>query len=633
MIGVLPAGFTGTVEDDVSELWLPIRHYAGAADLELRNQRILWTVGRLAPGVRRRAAEQEVAAIGRRLAAEHDGPEAFGTRLEPLGESWREGLRPGLLLLLVASALLLLIACADVAHLLLARLGRRGHELAVRRVLGASRGRVLRQLLAESLVLAAAGGAAGVGLAAIFVELFLKMAGGGIPGYVTATMDGRVVAAALGVVALTGVLFGTLPAWLGARPDAAGALRSERGASAGRRQRRTGRFLVAAEVASTLVLLLAASLVLRSFHNLRTVDLGYDVDRLLRLSTTLDRTAFPEPGDWVRAAREARAALAREPGVVEVAAAGGVLPPSREVESPVTFAALSGAALEDVYRHPVDAGFFRTLGIAIRHGRAVSARDRADAPRVAVVSESLARRVGRGDPRRALGEPIRFRIGLDPPRTSRPYEIVGVAADVLYDGPTTERPHAYDLYVPLAQVPDYLLSFAVRTTADPAAARDRLRRTLSATVFPSPVHWVQVVRERLAEGWADTRFYALLTGVYSASALLLALIGIYGVLAHAVGRRRRELGIRAAVGARRGQLLRLVVGESLRTVLVGVAAGLALALWAGRGMGSLLYGVSPGDPTTVAAVVAGLCALALAASLLPARRATRVDPAEVLREG
>ncbi len=633
VIGVMPEGFTGTIEDDESEFWLPIAHYEPRANLELRQLRVLWTLGPLAEGATVSADDPEVGAVGSALAAQHpDVNEGFGARVERLGENWREGLRGGMWLLLAASFLLLLIACTNIANLLLARLARRRHELTVRLVMGARRTRVLRQLLTESLVLALVGGALGVGLAWLFVDVYMELAATDVPAYVDVAVDWRVVALSVLLVAVTGVLFGVVPAWLGSRTDTAGELKEDggRGTSAGRRQKRFGQLLIAAEVALTLVLLLAASLMFRSYRNLETEDLGYDVENMMRLSTTLDLNTYPAPEDWGRLRREAKAAIAAYPGVLEVASVGGVLPPVREPEMAITFPARAGEELDDVSRHLVDDDFLDTLDIELLHGRNFDG-ERADGPRVALISESLARVVGGGEARDALGQPLQMLVPTNPPQLSQPYEVVGVVEDTLYDGPLSERPHDFDLFLSIEQVQDYLISYAVRTAGPPERYLDPLTRVVSPLVTPSPVHWVQVVREMIAERYSDTRFYTMLTGVYSLAAVLLAVIGIYGVLANSVSRRVRELGIRVAVGAQGGHLLRMVIVQSMATVVVGLAIGLAVALAGTRVMGSLLYGVTASDPGTYVLVVAGLLLLALFASWLPARRATRIDPVVALR--
>ena len=633
IIGVMPEGFTGTIEDDVSEFWLPIAHYEPRANLERRGQRAMWTIGKLAPGASVEAANQEVASIGQTLAENFpDDNDGFGARAEPLGENWREDLRGGLYLLLGASALLLLIACTNIANLLLARLARRRHELTMRLVMGAGRRRVLGQLLTESLVLATLGGLFGVFLAWLFTNAYLKLAGDDVPAYVDLAMDWRVVLVSLAVVVVTGVLFGVVPAWLGSRTDTSGELKEDgRASSASRRQVRFGQVLIAAEVALTLLLLLAASLMFRSYQNLQTEDLGYDVDNLARLSSTLDLTVYGDPGAWGQARRAAKEAIAAYPGVLGVTSAGGVLPPVRENESVITFPALDGEELEGVNRHQVDADYFDVMGAEILHGRAIDETDRADAARVAVISESIARLVGDGDPAAAVGDQVQFVVARNPPQTSQPYDVVGVVDDMLYDGPVSERPHDYDLFLSIEQVPDYLISFAVRTSGPPENLLDPLTRVVAEEVRPSPVHWVQVVQEMIAERYSETRFYTMLIVVYSLSAVILAIIGIYGVLANSVTRRMRELGIRVAIGAQGKQILGMVVKQSMRTVVLGVIVGLGLAFLGLQVLESLLYGVSATDPMTFVLVVAGLLLLALVASYLPARRATRVDPVVALR--
>ncbi|HEX2253051.1 MAG TPA: ABC transporter permease [Thermoanaerobaculia bacterium] len=633
VLGVLPEGFTGTIEDDESEFWLPMAHFEPQANLERRGQRILWTLGKLAPGATVEQADQEMATLGRTLAAEYpDDNDGFGARAERLGENWREGLRGGLYLLLGAALLLLLIACTNIANLLLARLARRRHELTLRMVLGAQRQRVLRQLLTESLLLALAGGAIGVALAWLFVDLYMDLVAEDVPDYVTVGLDWRVVLTALGVVALTGLAFGVLPAWFGARVDPGAELKEEgRGSSATRGQRRSGQLLVGAEVALTIVLLIAASLMFRSYDNLRTVELGYDADNLLRMSVTLDRSVYPAPEDWRRMMGEVKQVVARQSGVEAVSAIGGILPPSPDIELAMTFPALRGGELENVHRHSVDPDFLATMDMELLHGRNLSEADRPDGVRVALASETLARVIGGGDARAAVGEQVQFVVARNPPQTSQPYEIVGVVEDVLYHGPMGERPFDYDVYLTTEQVPDFLISLAVRTAGPPEPMMDRLTREVARVAAPSPVHWVQTIQGEIEKQYSDSRFYTALIVVYSLSAVLLAVIGIYGVLANSVTRRFRELGIRVAIGAQNRDLLAMVVAQSMKVVLLGALVGVAIALVGTRVMSSLLYGVAPTDPVTFGLVLGGLLALAFVASYLPARRATRVDPVVALR--
>ncbi|HSA55431.1 MAG TPA: ABC transporter permease, partial [Gemmatimonadaceae bacterium] len=523
VVGVMPRGFNGTVDPDHSEFWLPIEQYTPRSLLERRTTRSSWVIARLGAGVSVAAAHAEVAAIGRQLAAEH--PAAYrdlSLGVEPVGESWRSRFRAGLTLLTVAAGLLLLIACTNVAYLLLARLAQREHELRLRLALGASRGVIVRQILLESGLLAVAGGAAGVLLAVRGVRAVAAAGVFQLPPYVSLGVDARVVAAAMGLLLVTAMVSGALPAWLAARLNAGHQLREiGRRTTLGRRQRLTIDGLVAAEVAFSFLLLVASALMVRSYANLANSDPGFRVNRLQRLAITLDPGEYATPERQLAFAREVRDELEAQPGVTGVSVIAGVLPPWFDPEVQIAVGGVPRPELSAVRGHAVDEHFFAVMGIALPGGRAPTARDDATAPRVAVVSRSVARALAGGDGLGALG--MRFEIvrrGQAAPAATS-VEIVGVAEDVRYNGPRGSPVQVdRDIYLPIAQEPDPTLSIAVATAGDPSPLLPGFQRLLGRLAPTSPQHWISTMEEEFALQFGDARLYAWLTGVFGATALL-----------------------------------------------------------------------------------------------------------------
>jgi putative ABC transport system permease protein len=632
VVGVMPPGFIGTVEDDVSEFWLPMAHYLPPSDLIQRGRRYIWTLGRLRPGVSAAAAQQEVAAIGATLARSFPATDAkLDFRIERFADNWRKKLRTGLYLLIAAASLLLLIACINIANLLLARLAGRRQELSLRLVMGARRSRVLRQLLTESLTLAALGGVIGMLLAYWGIRGFMAAVSFKVPSYVSIGADWRLAVATAGLVVATGIAFGVLPAWFGTQNAGAHLREAGRGATETVRQRAFGRALVICEVALTFVLLSAASLMLRSYLNLMRADLGYRTNNLLRMSVTLDLSQFPAPVDWHNLIAAAKLRLGSFPGVQRVSAVAGELPPWPDRERDIIYPGLPGGQSVHVGAHQVDADFFDALQIHLLHGRGIRTSDRSGGQLVAVVGKSLAGLIAGSRADQALGMRFSF-FRPDTGRVGSTFEIVGVASDVKFRGPRGGRSNDYDLYVPVEQVPGDIVSFAVATSVEPKTLIAPLQKEIGALAPTSPVHWVGTMADEVGLQYADSRFYALLIVAYSACAALLAIIGIYSTLANAVSRRFRELGVRLALGASSSAILGMVLLQGLMTVLAGIAAGFLASAAGTRVMSSLLYGVSAADPLIYVEVAAGLLAVSLLACYAPARRATRVDPVAALRQ-
>jgi predicted permease len=572
------------------------------------------------------------AGLGGRPGGRPGGPRmaAFDSevRITPLRDMLVGKVRPALLLLAGAVGLVLLIACANVAHLLLARAAARRRELAVRAALGASQGRLVRHLLAESTVLAAAGGAAGLVVAAWGARLLAALAPGELAGallpQVAVRLDAPVLLFTLALVLGSSLLFGLGPALAAARVD----LRAPFRGMTRDRHRRSRGLLVAGEVAMATILLVGAGLLVRSFARLRAVDPGFRPERVLTLALDLSpsrayRVAAPQTAFMNELAQR----VAALPGVRSVAF-GDSLPLTR-VRRMLRGLTVESRPPRDPWEEPevtvtaVSPGYFRTLGIGVRRGRGFEARDDATAPPVAVVSHTLARAFwGEADP---IGKRIRI-AAMDP----RWVTVVGEAADVrredLAAAPKSE------LYLPFLQQPSPFGFLALRTRGDPAAQTAAVRREVRSLDAQLPVFDISTLEQRLAESVAARRFGVLLLGAFAALALALAAVGLGGVVACAVAERTREIGVRMALGARRGNVLSLIVGEALLMVGAGILVGIPAALALSRFLASALYGIGAADPLTYVAIPVVLLAASLLAAYLPARRAMGVDPVVALRQ-
>ena len=633
IVGVMPPGFAGTVDPDISEFWLPIEQYTPRMLLDRRRARSTWVIARLEPDISVATANTEVAAIGRQLATEHpDDYRDLSLAVEPVGETWRQRFRNGLVMVTVAAGLLLLIACVNIAYLLLTRLAHRDHEIRIRVALGAPRSSIVRQLLLESIVLTVAGGLVGTALAVWGVKAFAAAQVVKLPSYVPLAVDTTVIGVALGLVLVTAVLSGALPAAFVSRAGSSRHLREiGRGTTLGRKQRMVIDGLVAAEIAFSFLVLTGSMLMVRTYANLMRSDLGFRTENLQRLAVSLDPQEFSDADRQLAFAREAKAALAALPGVRGVSFMSGILPPWFDPDVQLAVGGVARPELATVTRHPVDDEFFDVMDIALRDGRAFSSSDRADTRRVAIVSASVARSLAGGDGRGALG--TTFQILRDPRRPSvgEPVVVVGIAEDVRYNGPRAERKADHDLYVPMAQAPSPILSIAVVTDRDPAPLLPAMQRTLGRLAPTSPLHWISTMDEELALQFGDARLYAWLTGVFGASAILLVMLGIYGVISNAVTRRWAELGVRMAIGARPSDIVTLVVGQASRPMALGIVIGALASLAVATLAASLVYGIAPNDPATCLAVAGILVLTGLAACILPARRAARLDPKDVLQ--
>ncbi|HVG29692.1 MAG TPA: ABC transporter permease [Pyrinomonadaceae bacterium] len=632
VLGVLPAGFTFPAQAQRTDFLRPMAQTLGERTT-MRGSYSMPVLARLKPGVTAREADAEMRAVAQRIEQQYpDEGFRLGQRLVPLEEEViGSGLRRSLFVLLGAVGLVLLIGCANIAHLLLARAATRYREMAIRTALGASRRRVIRQLLTESLLLSLVGGGLGLLLAMWGVELLVASSPVDIPRLQDVALDARVVAFTLSISVLTGIVFGLAPALQAARVDLNDVLKEGgRGASAGASRSRLRAALVVAEVALSLVLLVGAGLLLKSFGKLTNVDPGFDPQGVTATTVALARQKYPTDERRLATFSEIVARAQNVPGVESAAL---IYPlPMGGTTTANTFVIegrpepAPGDKPSANYR-AISPDYFRVMRTRIVRGRAFDARDRADAPPVAIVNESFARRHFAGE--EPLGKRIFIERGAADDERQPAREIVGVAADVRHEG--LDAPAGAEFYTPFAQAPEASMSLVVREREGFAGASAGVREAIRQVDRDQYVPAVKTMTDLVAGSVARRRFNALLTGLFAAVALLLASIGIFGVTAYTVAMRTHEIGVRMALGARAVDVLRLVVWQGLRLILLGVGLGLLGSLAVTRVLAGMLYGVTPTDAPTFAAVSLLLTAVALAACYVPARRATRVDPMVALR--
>jgi predicted permease len=633
IVGVMPPGFRfAPFWATQAELWAPLDLRPRAARRDASSLRVF---ARLRPGVSLGAARQEVAAITGALEREFPGTNRE-VNVIPLQEKVVGDVRPILLVLVGAVALVLLLACANVATMLLARSSVRRREMALRAAIGASRARTLRQLLTESLVLAAAGGAAGVALGAWGLRVLIALAPPELPRLADVRVDPAVLLVTLSASLLTGVIFGLAPALQGSAARLQDALKEGGGAGTGRETGWLRRVLVGAEVAIALVLLVGAGLMVRSLLALQSIDPGFDPRGVVAMEVSVAGTPQAASGRRLVLYPQILERLRALPGV---RAAGAInhLPiagdswgfPYRVEGRPVPRPGESPVA---IYR-AVLPGYFAAMRLPILRGRDVAASDGPDAPGIVLVNEFLAKRVWPGE------DPIGKRLAFDGTDDAPAWvTVVGVVKNDVRaewrDEPDDEIFLAALQRKGLmesAHPQESYLTFVARTDGDPAALAPSLRSAVWGLDRSLPISEVQTMERVVSLATARERFQTLLLAVFAMTAAILAAIGIYGVMSFTIAKRTREIGVRMALGAGRGDVLRLIVGQGMSVALFGAAAGLAGALLLTRLMRGLLYGVGPGDPITYAAVAVILLAIALAANYVPARRAARIDPIEALR--
>jgi putative ABC transport system permease protein len=631
IIGVMPAGFEPIISAryyQPAELWAPLG-YDTTLSYACRSCQHLRAFGKLAPGRSVEEARAELAVMRAQLAADYprDYSQANMSVIR-LQDAVAGPVRPALYVLLGAVGFVLLIACANVANLLLARAMARSREMALRSALGAGRWRLVRQLLTESLALSLLGGVLGVGLAAALLQALVQLAPVSIPRIDRVEMDGAVLLFALLLSAATGVFVGLIPALRASSASLQERLALDSRTTAGGPSGTARRALVVADLALALVLLAGSGLMLKSVARLLQVDPGFNVERVLTLQFSLVGTRYRENAPVLSFINRAVEQVTTLPGVEGAAISGQVpLAGNRDtwgfhIEGRVP---ANSAEDPDVERYSVTPDYFRVLGIPLRRGRLITTDDRAEGQPVIVIAESTARTLWPGE------DPIgrRVRIG---PATSGPWRtVVGIVGDVRHAD--LASPPTLQMYLPQSQVTDSFLVISVRTaTSDPGAIPAQVRAVIREMDPSVPIYSVASMDALVGKAVAERRFVMQLLGAFASLALLLAGIGLYGVVSYTVAQRTREVGVRVALGATPVDVLRLVLGSGAGTVAVGLAAGIVAASVATGFLDALLFDVGARDPWTLGGSVLTLAAVALAAHVLPARRALRVDPVIALRQ-
>ncbi|HYL47598.1 MAG TPA: ABC transporter permease [Candidatus Limnocylindrales bacterium] len=624
VVGILPADFEFPLDTDRIEIWLPITSFPTYSQ-ERKDMNFI-ALGRMNPGVTLAQAQADLSSVAHQLAKEY--PDQDGQRdavVLSLQGIINEDLRPLLLVLFAAVGFVLLIACANVANLLLARSAARSREMALRAALGAARPRLMRQMLTETLLLWAGGAALGIVTAYWALHALLATPPVDLPPGIGVQLDETVFAFTCLTALITGVISGILPALHSSKPDLNQSLKAGGGVSgesAGPVRMRA--LLLVSQVACSLILLAAAGLMIRTIVRLAGVDPGFQAKNVLSLEYRLPKTKYSEGAQQWNFHRQVVDQVSALPGVRSAALAQGIPFSGNDDTEPYI---LLDRPQPPPGQEPVadfnvaDSHFFATLGIPLIEGRTFSESDQAGTPRVAVINRTMARKFWpESDP---IGKQLEL---LD---EKKPATIVGVVGDIrqrnLHD------PAPAQVYLAYPQNSDIFATLIVRTEGEPMPMANAVRQVIWSIDSDQPMWKVRSLESLLAKSMGDRRYLAFLLSIYSGLALFLAAVGIYGVLSYGVSRRGQEIGVRMALGAQPGDVLRLVVRQGMTMVLIGVALGCAGAMAAGHLISTLLFGVSPTDPVTFAASILVLAAAAFAACYLPARRATRVDPMVALR--
>ena len=623
VIGVMPAGFRFTALD--ADVWVPIGFEAW--EMENRGGHDYQAIARLKPGVTLEQASTEMNVIAARLGQQFEVSKGWGVTLISMQDQLIGGSRKSLLILFGAVGLVLLIACANVANLLLARAATRERELAVRASLGAGRGRLLRQLLSEGLVLAAGGLLAGWLVAFWTMAAILKLGEASLPRLENVHLDGQVLGFTLVVSLVTGLLFSLAPACLASRASLSEVLKdTTRGTTHGRRQRFRASFVVV-QIALGMVLLVGSSLLLRSFARLQAVDLGYQTDHILTDVMSMSDARFPSR-ETERKAFVNRVVehVANLPGVDSAASAMG---------APLGFIGARSQVFVEGRPEPmpneaqaagysqISSNYFQTIGTPLLRGRHFDARDTTTAPFIAIVNEAFVRAFFPNE------EPIGKRLKVMDSHRDQSTEIVGVVRDMRQRDIAAQP--GPEMYFPMAQRCWFDVQIVVRTRVKPAAMTSALRQAVAEMDSSQTIYFVRTLDSLAADALAQRRWQMLLLAAFASLALLLSAVGIYGVMACVVTQRTQEIGVRMALGAQMHHVLHMVLRQGMTLVLIGIAVGLSGAFTLTRLLRSLLYEVSPTDYVTFTVIPMLLAAVAFFACWLPARRAAKVDPMQALR--
>ena len=630
VVGIMPAGFRSPFIETKQEVWIPlVQDPLFGSWMARRAGHWLPVFGRLKPGVSIAQAQAEMDAISDRLAREFPAEnKGWTVRLVPLQKEIVGDVRTALLVLLGAVGLVLLIACANIANLLLTRATSRSKEIAVRTALGAGRARIIRQLLSETAVLGLLGGIIGIALAYAGVQVLGSLMPENLPRLNPIRVDNFVLAFALVLSAIASVAFGLVPAIFSANSNIQGSLRDGGGRSGESLNRRRARsFLAAAEISLAMVLLVAAGLLLRSFSKLTSVSPGFETHSIVKAEVSLPQFQYSTPPQWIAFSDKLLAQVQAQPGMQDTAVAvplpivnGKINLGFDIVGAPPASAAES--RLADYAS--VSPEYLRVMGIPLLAGRFFNQQDILSAPRVSVISKTFAQRYfPNQDP---IGKRLNFGF---PPNPDVEREIVGIVGDVR-DVSLGEAPGPM-MYVPFAQAPFWGANLVVKSTLSTSAVAAAIRQEVQNIDRDLPVTDVAKLPDLIDASVSQQRFRTFLLGLFAAMALILAATGIFGVIAYSVACRTNEIGIRLALGASRSAILRMILRETLLLTLAGLLVGIPCALAASHFVGHLLFGVSANDPVTLAAVAFTLAAVAAFAGFLPARRAMRVDPVIALR--
>jgi len=622
VVGVMPAAFRFPDRD--TDVWVPISVVPASGIPRTRSVRWLEPIARLAPGVTAARAQSDLSVMTERLASEYGDTNAGWTRatLVPLRDAILGSSRSRVWILFGAVVLTLVLACVNVANLVLARASRRSRELAVRTALGAGRARLARQLFTESVALSLTGGAFGVVLAMWGVRALVTLIAPWLPAVGDIRLDGTVLVFALSVSAITGLAFGLIPV-VGDRGNVAGTLReSGRGNTGAAGAHALRRALVALEVGLAMMLVVGAGLLVKSFSRLSNVSLGFDADRTLYLRVTIAASRYARPSEYLPVADRMLARVREVPGITAAALAkDGPMRAGGEPSSFVIPAQTASASSAEPRANflPSSDGIVRALGLRLIAGRDLIEQDGDSGAIGVVVSAGLARK--HWPERSPVGEEIEYQ--------GRRMRVVGVAGDARYT--SVQGDPTPMIYVPNSIVTRRIFTVIARTAGDPALLLPAVREAIRAVERDQPITEMGTVREAVGDAVAAPRVLTLLVGAFGVVALLLAAIGVYGVVAYVVGQRMNEIGIRIALGAKSADIVQWTLKTGLTPALVGLAAGTVGALALSRWLGAQLYEVSPKDPVVFGGVGVVLVIVAILASGVPARRAARVDPAIALR--
>ena len=618
VLGVMPPEFEFPIQSERVEVWVPLSLPADMS--QMRGAHYLDAVGRIRANVPVEQAHADLEVIAQRIAQQFPKLVTGRTSVVPLKQDMVGKVQPYLLMLAGAVMFVFLIAMANVTSLMLARAAERRKEIALRTALGASQLQLLRQLLTESLILSLLGGACGVLLATWGADFLVAIAPTDLPRLQTAHVDGSVLLFALLITVVSGILLGLLPAWRSAAPHQYSLLKEGDGRSATAPRQSLRKGLVVTELTLALVLLCGAGLLIKTLWKLNAVNPGFDPEKVLVAEVVLPKSKYP---DNARQTAFFQQLLERIKSLPDVESTGGTSNLPLSGTNMVFLASVEGRANSSFPAsfRAVSQDYFRTMRIPLLKGRSFDDRDAASTQSVVVINETMARQIWPGD--EPLGKRIKHGF------KEQVVEVVGVIGDVKYAG--LDQKTTPEMYAPFSQQPWPFMRIVVRTKSDPMSLAASIRAETQAIDKDQPIDKITTMTSVLSASIATRRFYMQLLVTFAALAFVLASVGIYGVVSYSVAQRTREIGIRVALGARRSDVLRLVLAEGFRLTMIGLALGLAGAYAATRVLTSLLFGVKPTDPLTFIGLSLLLAIVALLASYIPARRATKVDPLVALR--